>query len=127
MRKKIVGLFVCMLLFMLVIPVENSSGNSDVEINLFAGTKQRNIGTGIGFEIFNNGDEPVTINLICKMDYYQNSESISLNITVNPNDHELGNFGVLGGIKRISASAQVDDYIVIREGFSICQLVIFKK
>jgi len=61
------------------------------------------------------------------MDYYLKSNSISLNITVNPNDHELGNFEVSGGIKRISVSVQVNDYFVIREGFSICQLVIYKK
>jgi hypothetical protein len=127
MNKKIIRIAVIMLLIVLLIPIESTLGKSDVKINLYAGTKLRNIGTGIGFKIYNNGDEPVTVTLICNMYYHKNSKSIRLNITVNPNECEIGNFGVLNGIKRISASAQVNDYTLVRKGFSISQLVIFTK
>ena len=128
MNKKIICIAVFILLLVLLIPIESTLGKSDVKINLYAGTKLRNFGTGIGFRIYNNGDEPITVTLICNMYYYyQNSKSISLNITVNPNECEIGNFGVLNGFKRISASAQINDYIIVREGFSIAQLVIFTK
>lgn len=127
MKKKIIAIAVIILFFVLVIPIESTLGKSDIKINLFAGTRLRNIGMGIGFKIYNNGDEPVIVTICCNMYYNQNLKSINLNITVNPHNCEIGNFGVLSGIKRISVSAQVNDYIIVREGFSIAQLVIFTR
>lgn len=127
MNKKIICIAVVMFLLFLLIPIESTLCKSGVKINLYAGTKLRNIGTGIGFKIYNNEDEPVTVTIICNMYYSKNTKSISFNIKVNPNECEIGNFGVLNGFKRISVSAQVNDYTVVRKGFSFAQLVIFTK
>jgi putative cell wall-binding protein len=123
--RKIIGIFVCMLMLLLAMPVVSSSDNSDVEIDLFAGTRHMYIGNGVGFWIRNNGDEPVTATIICDMYYFQNSESIGLDITVDPNQYEKGNFGILGGFKFITVSAQVGDIVHYRSGISFGQLIIF--
>jgi putative cell wall-binding protein len=123
--RKIIGILVCMLMLLLAMPVVSSSDNSDVEIDLFAGTKHMYVGNGVGFWVRNNGDEPITATITCDMYYYYNSESISLDITVDPNQHESGNFGILGGIKFITVSAQVGDIIHYRSGISIGQFIIF--
>ena len=128
MRNKLIALAVCMLFFMLVIPTVSSSSKSDIEIEIYAGgTMLRNIGTGVGFTIHNNGDEPATVTFTCNMIFSQYCEQITLDVIIDPDESKNGNFGLSGGIKRISVSAQVDDYIIEREGFSIGQLVIFMR
>jgi hypothetical protein len=123
--KKIIGILVCTLMLLLAMPVVSSTDNSDVEIDLFAGTRHLWIGNGVGFWIRNNGDEPITATITCDMYFYYNSESISLDIIVDSNQYELGNFGILGGIKFIKVSAQVGDIIHYRSGISIGQFIIF--
>ena len=49
--RKIIGIFVCMLMLLFVMPVVSSSDNSDVEIDLFAGTRHMYVGNGVGFWI----------------------------------------------------------------------------
>jgi hypothetical protein len=123
--RKIIGIFICMLMLLIAIPIVSSADNSDVEIDLFAGTKHIWIGNGVGFSVRNNGDEVETATITCDMYYFQNSESISLDITVEPNQYEIGNFGILGGFKFITVSAQVGDIIHYRSGISIGQFIIF--
>ena len=123
--RKIIGIFICMLVLLLAMPVVSSSDNSDVEIDLFAGTNHLWIGNGVGFWVRNNGDEPITATITCDMYYFQNSESISLDINVEPNQDETGNFGILGGFKFITVSAQVGDIIHYRSGISFGQFIIF--
>lgn len=123
--RKIIGILVCMLMLIVTIPVVSSSDNSDVEIDLFAGTRHMWIGNGVGFWIRNNGDEPITATITCNMYYYKNSESISIDITVDPNQYERGNFGIFGGLKLISVSAQVGDITHYRSGISLGQFIIF--
>jgi len=123
--KKIIGILVCMLVLLLAMPVVSSTDNSDVEFDLFAGTRHMWIGNGVGFWVRNNGAEPITATITCDMYYYQNSESISLDVTVGPNQYELGNFGILGGFKFITVSAQVGHIIHYRTGISIGQFIIF--
>jgi hypothetical protein len=115
-----------MLLLILVLPVVISSVNSNVEIDLFSGTNHRNFGNGIGFQIYNSGNEPATVTISCSMDFfYKEPESFSFDVKVNPNDSELGNFGISSGIKRINVCAKIDDMVITRHGFSIGQFVIF--
>jgi putative cell wall-binding protein len=123
--RKIIGIFICMLVLLLAMPAVSSTDNSDVEIDLFAGTKHMWIGNGVGFWVRNNGDEFITATITCDMYYFQNSERISLNINVEPNQYETGNFGILGGFKFITVSAQVGDIIHYRSGISIGQFIIF--
>ena len=126
MYKKIIGIVSFMLLLILVLPVVISLGNSNVEIDLFSGTNHRNFGNGIGFQIYNSGKEPATVTISCSMDFlYKEPESFSFNVKVNPNDSELGNFGISSGIKRINVCAKIDDIFINRHGFSIGQFVIF--
>ena len=115
-----------MLLLILLLPVGSCSSNTDVEIDLFAGTNHRNFGNGVGFQINNSGTESVTVTLSCSMDFfYKEPDSFSFNVTVNPNDNLLGNFGLSNGIKRINVYAQLDDMVITRHGFSIFQFVVF--
>lgn len=123
--KKIVGILVCMLMLLLAMPVVSSSDNSDIEIDLFAGTRHMYIGNGVGFWIRNNGDESISATITCDMYYYQNSESISFDIAVDPDQYEQGNFGILGGFKFITVKAQVGDIIHYRSGISFGQFIIF--
>ena len=123
--SKIIGIFICMLVLLLAMPAVSSNDNSDVEIDLFAGTKHLWIGNGVGFSVRNNGDEPIIATITCDMYYFQNSESISLDINVEPNQYEIGNFGILDGFKFITVSAQVGDIIHYRSGISIGQFIIF--
>ncbi len=124
--KKIIGIVSCMLLLILLLPVGSSSGNTNVEIDLFSGTNHRNFGNGIGFKIYNSGNKPATVNISCSMNFlYKEPDSFSFDVTVDPNDSELGNFGISNGIKLIDVYAQIDDMIITRHGFSIGQFVIF--
>jgi hypothetical protein len=124
--KKIIGILVCMLMLMIVMPIASSSDNSNIEIDIFAGTRHMWIGNGVGFSVRNNGKESITVSITCDMDYYfQGSKSINLEITVEPGDFEQGNFGVLDGFKRICVSAQFGEITHYRSGFSFGQLIIF--
>ena len=115
-----------MLLLTLLLPVGSSSGNTDAEIDLFAGTNHRIFGNGVGFQIYNSGTESVTVTLSCSMDFfYKEPDSFSFDVTVNPNDSLLGNFGLSDGLKRINVCAQLDDMVITRHGFSIFQFVVF--
>ena len=126
MKNKIIGIFICMLLLLLTIPIGSSSGDTDVEIDIFSGTNHRNFGNGVGFQIYNSGNEPATVTMSCSMDFlYKEPESFSFDVTVNPNDSLLGNFGISNGIKSIDVCAQIDDMVITRHGFSICQFIIF--
>ena len=126
MYKKIIGIVSFMLLLILLLPVVSSSGNNNVEIDIFSGTNHRNFGNGVGFQIINSGTEPATVTLSCSMDFlYKEPESFSFDVSVNPNDSLLGNFGLSNGIKRINVCAQIDDMVITRHGFSIFQFVIF--
>ena len=124
--KKIFGIVSCILLLILLLPIGSSSGNNNVEIDIFSGTNHRNFGNGVGFQINNSGTEPATVTLSCSMDFfYKEPESFSFDVSVNPNDSLLGNFGLSNGIKRINVCAQLDDLVITRHGFSIFQFVIF--
>ena len=126
MYKKIIGIISCMLLLILILPVGISSGNTDVEIDIFSGTSHRNFGNGVGFQVYNSGDEPATVTISCSMDFfYKEPESFSFDVTVNPNDSLLGNFGLSNGIKSVNVCAQLDDMVITRHGFSIFQFVVF--
>ena len=130
MKKKIVGIAFCILLLMLVNPVGSSSGNSDVYIDLFAGTEGRNIGSGIGVWIDNQRNESVIVTLSCDQEYifYKKHLNLNFTITIKPNQYDNGNFGVPGwGFKRIITSVQLDDETITREGIAFCNLVIFSR
>ena len=57
--------------------------------------------------------------------YFKDSESINFEIIVDPGDYEQGNFGVLGGFKRICVTAQYGEITHYRSGFSFGQFIIF--
>ena len=131
MKKKIIGIFVCMLLLMLVFPVGVSSENPDVDFKIFAGNNGGNIGTGIGFSVLNMGTEPVEVTLSLEQEYifYQKDLTLSFTHKVRPNDeYKTVNFGIPGiGFKRIKTSIQFDDEIIIREGIAFFNLAILER
>lgn len=127
MIKKFVGMAICMLLLLLAIPVVCSSGDTDVEIFVYAGTRQNNIGTGIGFWVYNHKQEPVTATISVDMEFrfHPKQETFGFNVTIGPEHEERGNFGMPRGIKHIRATVQIDDMEFTRDGFSIANLVLF--
>ena len=123
--RKVIGILVCMLMLAVAMPTVISS-SSDVEIDIFAGTNHMRFGNGVGFSIRNDGNEAITVSIICDMDFYfGDPETINLEITVEPGQYEEGNFGVSGGFKRISVSAQFGEITHYRSGFSFGQFIIF--
>ena len=124
MRKTIFGISVGILLLMLVIPAASYS-TSNIEVEIFAGTNFKNIGTGVGFFVDNDGTQDETVTFTCDMIYNTYTKTITLDVIVHPGEEFIGNFGIYGGIKRISVTAQAGDYSVTRSGYSIGQLIIF--
>ena len=128
MNKKIIGIFVCMLLLLPILPSAVAlSQNDDVKAKISAGRFGRNIGRKLRFNVVNNKDESVIIYFNVKSDYYYKNHLDEIwinNITLEANDEFIGIWGHPVGIIRLSISLEVDNIKIEREGVCIWHLVI---
>lgn len=135
--KKIIGFGICMLLITLVLPTTTADVESlitsedDVEINISAGFRGKDIGFTIAVDILNHKTEDVNVIFNLTFDYLiQNAldGTYELNYTVQP---ELPCYAHISpvicypdGIKFISITVEAEGTMVSRNGFSIRNLVI---
>ncbi len=138
--KKIIGFSILMLLILLAIPTSTADmvaltkNKNDVEIDINAGFRGKNIGLGFGIYVLSHKTEDVTVFFNITFDY------LFVNIFDGPYDM---NFTVFSenpstffimpiicrpdGIKFFSITVEAEDTIVTRTGLSINRLVILSK
>ena len=71
MKIKIVGLLICTLLLLTILPTgEALTQDDDLKIKISAGKFGLNIGRGVKFKVVNKGDEDKNFTLNLVYDYY---------------------------------------------------------
>ncbi|UCF13005.1 MAG: hypothetical protein JSW06_01795 [Thermoplasmatales archaeon] len=138
--KKIIGFSICMLLITLVLPTSIAEVESfktykdEVELNITAGWRGKDIGFLIAINVLNHKTENVTVFINVTFDYLiQNvlDGTRRTDTTALPEiPHSCHISPVIcypDGIKFISITAEHEDKIVTRKGLSIRNLVILFK
>jgi len=134
MKKKIIGIFVCMLLIATIIPISTaneqpiSQSLDDVEIIIYAGHFGKDIGFGISIDILNHKNEDVICCFNTTFDFIFRDHwdfTREWNITVPPEipwqvRHSTG----MKGIKHISITTEAEGTIASRSGISIGKIMI---
>ncbi len=138
--KKIIGFSICMLLIILALPTSTADIESftktkdDVEIDINAGFRGKDIGLGFGIYVLNHKTEDVNVFINVTFDYLIRNDmdgTYGLNFTVY--SEVPSNFIIMpiicspDGIKSFSITAEAGNTIVTRSGFSIRRLVILFK
>ena len=130
MIKKLLGIFVCMLLLLTIIPTGEALTQDDVKIKISAGKFGLNIGRGIKFKVVNKGDEDKNFTLNLVYDYYFRNNMDS-NTTENKIAYSNGRFigmrSPLPGLLQINISIEMENMTVERQGICIGRIVIFNK
>ena len=130
MKTKIIGIFICMLLLLMILPTVEALTQDDVTIKISAGRFGLNIGRGIKFKVVNKGDEDKNFTLNLVYDYYFRNNMDS-NTTENKIAYSNGRFigmrSPLPGLLQINISIKMENITVERDGICIGQMVIFNK
>ncbi len=128
MKKKIVGILICMLFLLPVSYVTGmSTSDEDVEIKISAGKLGLDIGRGVRFEVVNNGDEDINFTENLVYDYYFRDHMDSngtQNHTAYSNGYHSGMRYPAKGLLRIYISIEMENIKVEREGICVSHLVI---
>jgi hypothetical protein len=130
MKLKLVGIFVCILFFLLPNFVLTATTSNDiVEIDIYAGYFGHDIGFGITIKVRNNKTEQISFRLNITFDYllkdhWDNKYSGIFNSTAKSITGLHMSTGVQG-IKRISIRVETDNRSVVREGIAISTFMIF--
>ena len=138
--RKIIGFSICMLLITLVLPssiadVESiTKSEDDVEIDMSAGFRGKNIGYGITVDMLNHKTEDVTVFFNLTLNYLiRNGLDINskFNYTISPDIPVSYNVGLVpcypDGIKFVSITVEAEGITVTRSGLSIRNFVILFK
>jgi len=130
MRTKLIGIFICMLLLLTILPTGEALTQDDVTIKISAGKFGLRVGRGITFKVVNKGDEDknFTVNLV--YDYYFRNNMDS-NTTKNYIAYANGRFkgmrNPFPGVLQVIISIKMENITVERDGICIGQMVIFNK
>jgi hypothetical protein len=135
--KKIIGFCICTLLIALVIPtsvadVESiTTSEGDVELNISAGWRGKDIGIGFAVYLLNHKIENVTVSFSVMFDYliWNNRDfSDEWTDTLQPElpytAHISCALCIPDGMKFVTITVEVEDIIVTRNGFAIDHLLI---
>jgi len=137
--KNMIGIFVCMLLITLVLPtsiaeVESLKTSEDeVEIDICAGWRHKDIGIGFAVYLLNHKTENVTVFFNVTLDYIFRNDYVSdeWNETLPPeypySIHHSCSVCTIEPMKIASITVEVEDTIVTRKGFAIGSLLILFK
>ena len=138
--KKIIGIYICMLLIAIVIPTSIADMESlttyedEVEISITAGFLLKDFGYGIMVNMLNHKTEEVNVYFNLTLDYIIPNfldTNDKFNETIPPDLPVHLNIGLVpcypDGIKFVSIIVEAENTKVSRTGFSIRNFVIFFK
>jgi hypothetical protein len=139
MKRKIFVIGICTLFIVLGIPSSIANAESlvttedDIEINISAGFRGKDIGIGFTVNLLNHKTENVTVFFNVTFDYifmkyYFSDEWNDTLPSELPYTAHIGcSLCILEGLKLVSITVEVEDIKITRNGFSIGNLLILFK
>jgi len=130
MKRKMIGLLVCMLLLLTILPTGEALTPDDITIKISAGRFGLNIGRGVKYKVVNRGDEDknFTVNQVWDF-YFRNNLDINKtdNYIAYANGYHAGIREAAFGLCQVHISIKMENMTVEREGICIGKIVIFNK